>query len=83
MTLFAASHIADQTSSNGVSNLMSSNKTPSTRQELASRCRSIRSPGYRDQRRRASGFVANQVSGNSAATAGGELRDNWTNRSRT
>ena len=69
--LVAASQIADHIPSNSVSNRISPNKSPSTRQKLASRRRSIRSPGYRDQHRRDSGCAANQVSGSSAATAGG------------
>jgi hypothetical protein len=47
----------------GVSKLMSSNKTPSTRRKLASWCRRILSTSYRDQHRRASGCAPNQASG--------------------
>lgn len=46
------SHAAEKSSDNGVSNLMSSSKTPSSRQELASRRRRSRSPGCHDQQRR-------------------------------
>ncbi len=62
---------------------MSSNKVPSNVESGATRCRMIRLPAYRNQWRRASGWAANQKSGSSAVTAGGELRDNWISRSRT
>jgi hypothetical protein len=81
--LVVASYFAVKSSANGVSNLMSSNKTLSTRQKLASWRRNIPSRSYRDQYRRVFGCAANQVSGSSAATAGGGVvRDNWTNTSR-
>ena len=41
---FARSRSTDKSSGYGVSNLISSNKTPSTRRELASFCGSIRRP---------------------------------------
>jgi len=66
-----------------MSKLISPFKAPSSRQKLASRCRTIPLPSYRDQHRRDSGWPANQVFGSSAATAGGEWRYNWTSRSRT
>ena len=43
------SRSADKSSGNGVTNLMSSNKTPTTHRKLASRQCDIGSPSYHDQ----------------------------------
>jgi hypothetical protein len=76
LEVVAISRSTDKSSGYGVSNLMSPNKTPSTHRKLASRQCGIGSPSYRDQNRRDSGCAANQASGSSVATAGGEQPDN-------
>jgi hypothetical protein len=48
--LVAVSPIGQKSSGHGVSILMSSNKTPTTRRKSASRCRGVWSPSYDHQR---------------------------------
>ena len=66
----------EKSSDNDMSNLISSNKTPSTHRKLASWQCGIGSPSYRDQHRRASGCSVSQASGSGVTVAGGEEYDN-------
>ena len=73
--LVAISRSTDKALGNSVSSLMSSSKTASTHRKLASWCGSIRSPSYRDQHRRDSGYAANKAPVSSVAIAGAVAHD--------